>query len=136
MTAPKNPTPRLERIREVLRRLGPSTVRTISRETGICEEDIGNIIRNARKKEFPGPRFRKAGKTREGCERMSFIYELSDEPDATMFPIRSQPSRLKRIKNPGMTREEIVERNRLRELARQIKPFRHWQDAALFGDSA
>ncbi|AET91063.1 hypothetical protein BYI23_B004560 [Burkholderia sp. YI23] len=136
MIQKRDTRPRIERIRAALEKLGPSTVFAIANETGIDERAIGEIIRTARKKDFPGTRFRKAGKTREGCVNRSWLYEVSDEPDVIVAPARYQPSREKAVKHPGMTREEVADMKRRAELLRQMKPFRHWQDVALFGAAA
>lgn len=136
MSNPKSLTPRIEKIRAALKTLGPSTVPAIASATGISEKEVGNLIRTARKKEFPGMRFRKAGKTRDGCINMSWIYELSDEPDVVVAPLRYQPSRRNSIKHPGLSREEIVEAKRRREILQSIKPFRDPMVWALFGGQA
>lgn len=133
MKAPKNPRPRFDRIKDALQKLGPSTVLAIANETGIPEQDVGQIIRDSRKKDWPGIRIRKAGKTNSERGERSWIYELSDEPDAVVEPVRNQPSRVKRIKNPGMTREEIAEMKRTKEALKQIKPFRDPLIWSLFG---
>lgn len=117
-------SPRIERIREALRKLGPCTVRQLCDETGMFEQDIGLLIRDSRKKNWPGTRIRKAGKTTSIKGARSWIYELSDEPDAVVAPVRDEPSRIKRLKYPGLTREEIIEKKQFEAMAKKIKPFR------------
>ncbi|SAL59407.1 hypothetical protein AWB71_03279 [Caballeronia peredens] len=133
MKVRRKTTPRLERIRNTLALIGPATVKTIAEKTGISEADVGDIIRTARKKNYPGDRFRKVGKTDGGCTKRSWLYEISDDPDTEVAPLRFQPSRQKAIKYPGMTREEIAEYKRLQAQMQEFKPFRHWQDVAFFG---
>lgn len=133
MTTPKNPKPRIYRIRAALEKLGPSTVVALANETGIPEQDVGLLIRDSRKKNWPGTRIRKADKVRTAGKSRSWLYELSDEPDAEVPPVHFQPSREKRIKHPGMTREEIAEMKRNREALAQIKPFRDPLIWSLFG---
>jgi hypothetical protein len=132
----KKEASRIEKIRAALRKLGPSTTGAIARATGITEKEVGGLIRDARKKAYPGTRFRKAGKTREGCINMSWLYELSDEPDAVVSPVRFQPSRRKAIKHPGMTRQESEDKKRRAALLRQIKPFRDPFTEAFYGRAA
>lgn len=124
MSIKRDTRPRIERIRAALEKLGPSTVVAISNETGIPEQDVGLVIRDSRKKNWPGTRIRKADKIRTQGKSRSWLYELSDEPDAVVEPMRVQPSRLKRIKYPGLTREEIIDRKHADALLAQIRPFR------------
>jgi hypothetical protein len=127
---------RIERIRAVLEAYGPMTAKQIAEETYIVMTDVCMLIRRARKDPGDLTPIRHAGKTREGVSRMSWLYELSDEPDVVTFPVRFEPSRAKKIKHPKLTRQEIADRKRITELAAESKPFRHWQDVAFFGSHA
>lgn len=124
MSMKRDTRPRIDRIRAALEKLGPSTVIAIANETGIAEQDVGLIIRDSRKKNWPGTRIRKADKIRIAGKSRSWLYELSDEPDAVVAPARTQPSRVKRIKYPGLTREEILDKKHAAALLAQIRPFR------------
>lgn len=119
-----NRRPRIDRIREALVSLGPATVRKISDETGIVDKDVALIIRTSRKQNWSGPRIRKAGKTKTGGCTRAWLYEVSEEPDEVVAPLRNQPSRQKRVKNPRKTSEQIADGKRLKKLSEQTKPFR------------
>lgn len=122
---------RLKRIRAVLKKRGPLTVVQISEITGFSTSNVAAVIYEFRSNPGKQMMIRKAGRTREDGSMPRTLFELNDEPDAAECVRHSSPEG-----TPKLSREEIQERRHLRELAKQIKPFRHWQDVAFFGESS
>lgn len=117
---------RLKNIRAVLKKHGPLTIIHIAEITGYSASNVAAIVYAFRSNPGTKMMIRKSGKTCEFGTMPRIIFELSDEPDAE--ECMKSASKL--------SREESQERRHLRELAKQIKPFRHWQDVAFFGESS
>jgi predicted transcriptional regulator len=115
---------RLDRIRHCVAQHGPMTARQVADLIGLRQCEVSKIIRYARKNHSNGVRIRQAGKVRVGPDKLSWLYEMSDEPDAIVEPIRFEPSRQKRLKHPGISKAEDHDTKRLRQLSEQTKPFR------------
>jgi len=101
---------------------GPMTVEKMAEALGISETTMAEHINKFRKHQ-KGLRVVDYDR---GCPtRKARIYGLGDEPDA-VYPSarRNAPSVKKRIKYPGLNREEIAEAKRAKEALAQIKPFR------------
>lgn len=121
---------RIHQILDLIETRGPMTVEQIAEALGISETTANTHIHRFRKQQ-KGIRVIDFDKT---CPtRKARIYGLGDEPDVVYPNPRRAPSAAKRIKYPGLTREEIAERKRAKEALANIKPFRHWMDVALFG---
>jgi hypothetical protein len=121
---------RLDRIRAALKKFGPMTVIQISEVTGFSSSNVAAIVYEFRSNPGRHMQIRKAGKSREDGTMPRTVFELSNEPDAEEC---SPPSK----KNaPRLSREEMAERRQLKEMAKKIQPFRHWQDVAFFGETS
>jgi hypothetical protein len=121
---------RIDRIRAALKKRGPMTVIQISEATRISPSNVAGFISAFR--DNPGQKkgIRKSGKAPGDFGTFRYIFELSDEPDDEDCTRRA-PSK----DEPKLSREEMQERRYLRELAKRIQPFRHWQDVAFFGEA-
>lgn len=114
---------RIDRIRAALKKHGPMTVIQISEKTGISRSNCTGVISEFRADPGRKMRIRKAGKKREGNTTLSYVFELSNEPDVHYEP-PVPPSVARKIKYPGMDREEVAHQKFLKALAAQIRPFR------------
>lgn len=117
---------RLKNIRAVLKKDSPLTVIQIAELTGYSASNVAAIIYEVRKNPGRAKTFRKVGRSSEFGVMPRALFEISDEPDAE--ECMKSASKL--------SRKESQERRHLLELAKQIKPFRHWQDVAFFGESS
>lgn len=115
---------RLKRIRAVLKKDGPLTVSQIAELTGYSASNVAAIIYEVRKNPGKEKTFRKVGRTSEFGSMPRTLFEISDAPDSDICERTAAK----------LSREESQERRHLLELAKQIKPFRHWQDVAFFGE--
>jgi hypothetical protein len=124
-------TPRIDRIRAALKRLGPMTVIQISEATRISPSNVAGLISQFR--ESPGRCvcIRKSGKVPGENGTFRYIFEVSNEPDAEDCARRSAEKGV-----PMLSREEMAERRQLKELAKRIQPFRDPMIWALFGEAA
>lgn len=112
---------RIEEILVLLEARGPMTVVEMSEALGITEKTT-NLHLHAFRKHQRGIRI--TGYQKVGPTKKHRLYGIGEEPDVQYPNPRRSPSAVKRIKHPGLTREEIVERKRIRELSAQSKPFR------------
>lgn len=112
------PVTRIDRIRALLKKNGPMTVMKISELTGISRSNVTGVIAEFRADPGRKMHIRKAGKIREGFTTLSYVYELSNAPDAVIEPVVSKYLR------PRPEHEAYMERKRIQELAAQSKPFR------------
>lgn len=113
---------RIDRIRAALKKHGPMTSKEISEKTGIDFQETCKLIANFRKSPSKKMMIRQVDKIRESCRRLSWIYELSNEPDVEVYGL--SPS-----SKPSLTREEKADLRRVKELASQIRP---WRDPLVF----
>lgn len=111
---------RIDRVRAALKKHGPMTALQISEITGIKLKNVGGLISVYRKSPGRKMRIRKAGKTREGNTTLSFIFELSNEPDAVIVP----PTPKRAIPRPRALHDEMTDQKRIAFLAAQSVPFR------------
>jgi predicted transcriptional regulator len=121
---------RINQILALIEERGPMTVEKIAEKLGISETTANTHIHRFRKHQKG---LRVVDFDRTCPTRKARIYGLGDEPDVVYPNPRYTPSRVKNIKYPGLTREEIAEMKRAKEALANIKPFRHWMDVALFG---
>lgn len=127
---------RIDEIKGVLLLKSPLTARQIGAELRMTAKAVTYHIGILRKYEHS---IRVHSYDMRSPTRKERRYELGTERDAPFPHGHRPPSQIKRIKNPQMTRQQFAEyeiAERLRQAAKQIKPFRHWQDAALFGEAA
>lgn len=113
---------RIDRIRAALKKHGPMTSKEISEKTGIRFDDTCKMIAEFRKNPGKKMMIRQVDKIRESCRRLSWVYELSNEPDIDIYAVRPTPK-------PRLTREEKADLRRCKELASQIRP---WRDPLVF----
>lgn len=112
---------RIEQIRALLKANGPMTTLRISEETGISRSNVTGVIAEFRSNPGRKVRIRKAGRIRDGSgTTLSYVYELSNEPDATIPPTVS----LRERRAPRTDREELIDRKRVAQLAAESRPFR------------
>lgn len=111
---------RIDRIRALLKDNGPMTVLQISEATGISRSNCTGVIAEFRADPGRKMRIRKAGKIRESYTTLSYVYELSNEPDAVIPPVVSKRA----MQKPRVDHEALMERKRIAQLAAQSIPFR------------
>lgn len=112
---------RIQEIMALLEGRGPMTVVQIAAELGVSETTANTHIHTFRKLQKG---IRVSGYVKTGPTKKHRLYAIGDRPDMPYPNPRRAPSALARIKYPGLSREEIAERRRLKELAAQAKPFR------------
>jgi hypothetical protein len=91
----------------------------ISESTGISYSNVAALISAFRENPGKAKGIRKSGKVFGEAGTFRYIFELSDEPDAEDCARKVAGKDM-----PKLTPEEAQERRHLRELAKQIKPFR------------
>lgn len=112
---------RIEEIKALLEERGPMTTDQIAKALGISEKSANVHLHTFRNKQRG---IRVTGYEKVGPTKKHRLYGIGDAPDVPYPNPRRSPSVVKRIKYPGLSREEIAERRRLKELAAQAKPFR------------
>lgn len=111
---------RIRAILKALKELGPMTARQIGEVLGCGEKNIALHILTYRKEQKG---IRVQGFDMSSATRKPRIYAIGSGPDEP-FPQREYPSRIKRIKYPGMSRDEIRDLKALQAFAAEILPFR------------
>lgn len=111
----------ISKIIAVLEEHGPMTAEKIAEKLDVTETTIHGHI-NTFRRQFKGVRI--AGYDKASPTRKARLYGLGMAPDVAYPNPRRAPSVLKKIKYPGMTREEVAEMRHQKEMLRQIKPFR------------
>lgn len=112
---------RIEQIRTLLKENGPMTTLRISEETGISRSNVTGVIAEFRSNPGRKMRIRKAGKIHDGVgTTLSYVYELSNEPDVVIKPLVSKRA----MQKPRVDYEELVDRKRIAERAAESIPFR------------
>ena len=124
---------RIDQIKALLKERGPMTVFELAEALDLSDKAITNYIGIYRSREKG---IRVVGFDVGARKRKTRYYALGDEPDEKPPAPKRPPSVVKRIKHPGLSREEVAERKRAQQALANIKPFRHWQDVALFGVAA
>lgn len=125
-------TTRIDKIRAVLKKNGPMTVMKISEQTGISRSNVTGVIAEFRGNPGRKMRIRKTGKIREGYTTLSYVYELSNEPDAVIEPVVNKRAALR----PRADHDAFMDRKRIEQLAAQSQPFRDPMIWALFGEGS
>lgn len=113
----------------LLKENAPLTIAQLAETIGLGERSIACAIWRARQ---GGINIRICGSLK--TQNHPYLYEISDKPDVKISK-KGCVGKPKHRGRPVTVEPEEYMDQRKAALAAEIQPFRHWQDAALFGDA-